>query len=114
MQASMAQKNQMKVLWSLLIAAWLLCATASARGISVDKAVAELKPRTKAVFALGSFWKSEAVFGCLQGVVRTTAGYSGGSKLNPDYHSIGDHAEAVEVTPRIPSIVPRLARHLPC
>ncbi|KAL4340588.1 hypothetical protein GQ457_08G003760 [Hibiscus cannabinus] len=33
-----------------------------------------------AVFALGSFWRSEAVFGCLNGVVRTTAGYAGGSK----------------------------------
>ncbi|KAK4763987.1 hypothetical protein SAY87_013425 [Trapa incisa] len=53
-------------------------------------------PRT-AVFALGSFWRSEAVFGCLHGVVRTTAGYAGGSKINPEYRSIGDHAESVQI-----------------
>uniref|UniRef100_A0A0D6R7X0 Peptide methionine sulfoxide reductase A5 n=1 Tax=Araucaria cunninghamii TaxID=56994 RepID=A0A0D6R7X0_ARACU len=50
-----------------------------------------------AVFALGSFWRGEAVFGCLPGVVRTTAGYSGGTKVNPEYRLLGDHAEAVQV-----------------
>ncbi|WVZ21982.1 hypothetical protein V8G54_000526 [Vigna mungo] len=50
-----------------------------------------------AVFALGSFWRSEAVFGCLPGVVRTTVGYAGGSKSNPEYRSLGDHAESVKV-----------------
>ncbi|KAG2696396.1 hypothetical protein I3760_07G057400 [Carya illinoinensis] len=50
-----------------------------------------------AVFALGSFWRSEAVFGCLNGVVRTTVGYAGGSKSNPEYRSFGDHAESVQV-----------------
>ncbi|KAK4780407.1 hypothetical protein SAY87_016513 [Trapa incisa] len=50
-----------------------------------------------AVFALGCFWRSEAVFGCLNGVVRTTVGYSGGSKINPEYRSLGDHAESVQV-----------------
>ncbi|KAK3022226.1 hypothetical protein RJ639_047772 [Escallonia herrerae] len=50
-----------------------------------------------AAFALGSFWRSEAVFGCLDGVVRTTAGYAGGSKPNPEYRSLGDHAESVQI-----------------
>ncbi|CAI9110911.1 OLC1v1011012C1 [Oldenlandia corymbosa var. corymbosa] len=50
-----------------------------------------------AIFALGSFWRSEAVFGCLDGVVRTTAGYAGGSKPNPEYRSLGDHAESVQI-----------------
>ncbi|KAK4843504.1 hypothetical protein QYF36_008939 [Acer negundo] len=55
-------------------------------------------PRLKtAVFALGSFWRSEAVFGCFNGVVRTTAGYAGGSKTNPEFRSLGDHAESVQV-----------------
>ena len=49
------------------------------------------------VFALGSFWRSESVFGCLDGVVRTTVGYAGGSKSNPEYRSLGDHAESVQV-----------------
>ncbi|XP_027345544.1 peptide methionine sulfoxide reductase A5 isoform X2 [Abrus precatorius] len=50
-----------------------------------------------AVFALGSFWRSEAVFGCIPGVIRTTVGYAGGSKSNPEYRSLGDHAESVQV-----------------
>ncbi|XP_057858574.1 peptide methionine sulfoxide reductase A5 isoform X2 [Cryptomeria japonica] len=49
------------------------------------------------VFALGSFWRGEAAFGCVPGVIRTTAGYSGGTKLNPEYRLLGDHAEAVQV-----------------
>lgn len=51
-----------------------------------------------AIFALGSFWHGEAVFGCLLGVLRTTAGYTGGSKSNPEYRNVGDQAEAVEVS----------------
>ncbi|KAM7273486.1 hypothetical protein ACFE04_028150 [Oxalis oulophora] len=39
------------------------------------------------VFALGSFWRTEAIFGCLDGVVRTSVGYAGGSKANPEYRS---------------------------
>ncbi|KAK1297443.1 Peptide methionine sulfoxide reductase A5 [Acorus calamus] len=55
------------------------------------------RPLKTAVFALGCFWRSEAVFGCLPGVVRTTVGYSGGSALNPTYKRIRDHAEVVQV-----------------
>ncbi|KAK6150699.1 hypothetical protein DH2020_015631 [Rehmannia glutinosa] len=56
-----------------------------------------------AVFALGSFWRSEAAFGCLDGVVRTAVGYAGGSKSSPEYRSLGDHAECVQIEydPRI-------------
>ncbi|XP_011099819.1 peptide methionine sulfoxide reductase A5 isoform X2 [Sesamum indicum] len=61
------------------------------------------QPLRTAVFALGSFWRSEAAFGCLDGVVRTAAGYSGGSRPNPEYRSLGDHAECVQIeyNPRI-------------
>lgn len=54
-------------------------------------------PSDTAVFALGSFWRSEPAFACFPGVLRTTAGYCGGSKLNPEYRNTGDHAESVEV-----------------
>lgn len=37
------------------------------------------------------------MFGCLNGVVRTTVGYAGGSKSNPEYRSLADHAESVQV-----------------
>lgn len=70
-----------------------LCIRFSGR-ISEDESNPELKT---AVFALGSFWRSEAVFGCLDGVVRTSVGYAGGSKINPEYRSPGDHAECVQV-----------------
>jgi peptide-methionine (S)-S-oxide reductase len=52
-----------------------------------------------AVFALGSFWRSEAAFGCLPGVIRTSVGYAGGSKANPEYRNLADHAECVKVQP---------------
>ncbi|KAL6525446.1 peptide methionine sulfoxide reductase [Orobanche hederae] len=51
-----------------------------------------------AAFALGSFWRSEAVFGCLDGVVRTAVGYAGGSKPSPEYRSLGDDAECVQLS----------------
>lgn len=54
-------------------------------------------PLKIAVFALGSFWRSEAIFGCLNGVARTSVGYSGGSKPSPEYRSLGDHAESVQI-----------------
>ena len=65
--------------------------------------IANQQQLATAVFALGSFWRSEAVFGCLDGVVRTTVGYAGGSKTNPEYRSLGDHAESVQVTSYVPS-----------
>ncbi|XP_043710045.1 peptide methionine sulfoxide reductase A5 [Telopea speciosissima] len=55
------------------------------------------QPLKTAGFALGSFWRSEAVFGCLNGVVRTTAGYAGGTKSNPEFRSLGNHAESVQI-----------------
>ncbi|KAL1569746.1 Peptide methionine sulfoxide reductase A5 [Salvia divinorum] len=73
--------------------------------ISNDPNQASDLPLKTAVFALGSFWRSEAAFGCQNGVVRTSAGYAGGSRLNPEYRSLGDHAESVQVEydPRITS-----------
>ncbi|XP_065853252.1 peptide methionine sulfoxide reductase A5 [Euphorbia lathyris] len=77
--------------------------------LSVLSTLPSDSPLKTAVFALGSFWRSEAVFGCLNGVVRTTAGYAGGSKSNPEYRSLGNHAESVQVEydPRLVSF-----RHL--
>ncbi|KAI0530555.1 hypothetical protein KFK09_000099 [Dendrobium nobile] len=55
------------------------------------------RPLRAAVFALGSFWRSEAAFGCLPGVVRTLVGYAGGTKPNPEYRNLGNHAECVQI-----------------
>jgi len=50
-----------------------------------------------ATFALGCFWGADALFGALPGVVRTVVGYAGGTREDPTYYDIGDHAEAVQV-----------------
>ncbi len=50
-----------------------------------------------AAFALGCFWGPDALFGALDGVVRTCVGYAGGTTETPTYADIGDHIETVRV-----------------
>lgn len=33
----------------------------------------------------------------MDGVIRTRAGYAGGTKVNPTYHDLGDHSESLQV-----------------
>lgn len=35
--------------------------------------------------------------GCLDGVIRTRVGYTGGTKADPTYYSLGDHSETVQL-----------------
>jgi len=54
-----------------------------------------------ALFAGGCFWSMQKAFDGLPGVVRTTAGYAGGSQANPAYEQVSSgrtgHAESVQV-----------------
>lgn len=50
-----------------------------------------------AYFALGWFWGSDSQFGSIEGVIRTRAGYCGGTTTSPNYHNIGNHSETVQI-----------------
>ncbi|MGU3472040.1 peptide-methionine (S)-S-oxide reductase MsrA [Paenibacillus sp. D51F] len=57
----------------------------------------DMKAVDSAAFAMGCFWRPEALFGSLPGVIRTRTGYAGGTSLNPDYRHMGDHSETVQL-----------------
>jgi peptide-methionine (S)-S-oxide reductase len=51
----------------------------------------------KATFASGCFWEPDDSYSKLRGVLKTTAGYTGGESEDPSYFRLGDHTEAVEI-----------------
>jgi peptide-methionine (S)-S-oxide reductase len=67
----------------------------------VDASLAGAAGRQTAVFAGGCFWGTQAVFERVKGVIKTTAGYSGGSAATATYRQVitetTGHAESVEV-----------------
>jgi peptide-methionine (S)-S-oxide reductase len=54
-----------------------------------------------ATFAGGCFWSMQKAFDGVAGVINTTAGYAGGTKVDPSYQDVGKghtgHAESVQV-----------------
>ena len=67
----------------------------------VDAALASSPGKQTAVFAGGCFWGTQSVFERVKGVLKTTAGYSGGSASTATYDQVTTettgHAESVEV-----------------
>ena len=67
----------------------------------MDATPAAQPAKQTAVFAGGCFWGVQSVFQRVRGVLKTTAGYAGGTKETATYKQVitetTDHAESVEV-----------------
>lgn len=93
----------------LVVAIVSLAALLCGHGTNAEQTAAGTVPNSKppdgkvevATFAGGCFWGIQDKFDRVKGVLRTTAGYTGGTVKNPTYeqvcsHTTG-HAEAVQV-----------------
>ncbi len=67
----------------------------------LDASLASAPGKQTAVFAGGCFWGTQSVFERVKGVLKTTAGYSGGTAKTATYDQVTTettgHAESVEV-----------------
>jgi peptide-methionine (S)-S-oxide reductase len=67
----------------------------------LDASLAATTGKQTAVFAGGCFWGTQSVFERVKGVLKTTAGYAGGSASSATYDQVTTettgHAESVEI-----------------
>lgn len=90
-----------------LLSAVLFCGCAGAAGhspipaLKSDVNLAATPGKQTAVFAGGCFWGTQSVFERVNGVLKTTVGYSGGSADTATYDQVSSettgHAESVKV-----------------
>ena len=77
------------------------CAAPMVPPAKIDASLASAPARQTAVFAGGCFWGTQSVFERVKGVLKTTAGYAGGSASTATYDQVTTertgHAESVEV-----------------
>ena len=95
----------MKILTLLVITLFFL-AMGCQRTDAVEQKMGETMTKeemnlSKATFAGGCFWCTEADFEKLPGAVKVISGYAGGQKQNPTYQEVSSgttgHVEAVQV-----------------
>jgi peptide-methionine (S)-S-oxide reductase len=92
---------------SSVLTIFLVACTANAQpkapipAATTDISLAAKSGKQTAVFAGGCFWGTQSVFERVKGVVKTTAGYSGGAASTATYDQVTTettgHAESVEV-----------------
>ena len=63
----------------------------------LSSAKASAQENKTATLAMGCFWSPDALFGSLEGVVRTRVGYAGGSTESPSYRNLADHIETIQI-----------------
>ena len=103
MSRSTAPRNAVAALL-IAFAASVGCTAATKAPIPApasDSPLAQTPGKQTAVFAGGCFWGTQSVFERVKGVLKTTAGYSGGSAATATYEQVGQentgHAESVKV-----------------
>ena len=79
----------------------ILFLAAATSGAAFAQTAAPAPATARATFAGGCFWCMEPPYDKLDGVISTTSGYIGGTKLNPTYQEVSagitGHTEAVQV-----------------
>ena len=92
-----------RVSWAALVGAWLTwgCMGMVAAEQSAKSAESASGRTEIATFAGGCFWCMEGPFEALEGVRSVTAGYTGGTNVNPTYEEVSSgatgHAESIQI-----------------
>ncbi len=89
---------------TLILSSTIACSQATRGPMpppNADVPLAAASGKATAVFAGGCFWGTQAVFERVKGVLKTTAGYAGGSASTATYDQVTTettgHAESVQV-----------------